>query len=88
MKVKEETTERSLRALHQYALNCGFFLLIYNNKKAILKLGGEVIDLPSWNITYASGHTRLRPPIELWQVMGESEEISIPDHHTQYLALQ
>lgn len=47
MKVKVETTERSLRALHQYALNCGFFLLIYNNKKAILKLDGEVIDLPS-----------------------------------------
>lgn len=45
------------------------FPLIYNNKKAILNLDRKVIDLPSWNITYASGYTRLSPPIEVWQVM-------------------
>lgn len=47
----------------------GSFPLIYNNKKAILNSDREVIDLPLWNITYASGHTRLSPPIEVWQVM-------------------
>lgn len=47
----------------------GSFPLIYNNKKAILKLDGKGIDLASWNINYASSHTWLSPPIELWQVM-------------------
>lgn len=47
----------------------GSFPLIYNNKKAILNSDREVNDLPLWNITYASGHTRLSPPIEVWQVM-------------------
>lgn len=51
------------------------FPLIYNNKKAIPKLDGKVIDLPSWNITYASGHTRLSPPIEVWQVMRCMREV-------------
>lgn len=45
----------------------GSFPLIYNNKKAILKLDRKVIDLAAWNITYTSGHTRLSPPIELQQ---------------------
>lgn len=46
----------------------GSFPLIYNNKKAILKLDGKRIDLVSWNINCASSHTWLSPAIELHEV--------------------
>lgn len=70
------------------------FCLIYNNKKAILKLDEKGIDLVLWNINYTSSYTWLSSPIELQQVMFVCVRARMHicsaalDHHTQYQAVQ